>query len=59
MADIDAPQDRDFGVLERRDETIAVRFTRLLPHPPEKVWRALTEAGHLAAWFPTTAPRSS
>ncbi len=31
-----------------------VRFSRRLPHPPEKVWRALTEAEHLAAWFPTT-----
>ena len=26
----------------------------MLPHPPEKVWRALTEEAHLAAWFPTT-----
>ena len=23
------------------------------PHPPEKVWRALTEPEHLAAWFPS------
>ena len=23
-------------------------------HPPEKVWRALTEPEHLAHWFPTT-----
>jgi uncharacterized protein YndB with AHSA1/START domain len=28
-------------------------FVRRLAHPPEKVWRALTEAEHLAAWFPT------
>jgi uncharacterized protein YndB with AHSA1/START domain len=54
MTEIDAPQEQDFGVLERGDATIAVRFTRQLPHPPQKVWRALTEAGHLAAWFPTT-----
>ena len=27
-------------------------FTRRLPHPPEKVWRALTEPEHLSAWFP-------
>ncbi|MCW2567279.1 MAG: hypothetical protein JWN54_1376, partial [Mycobacterium sp.] len=30
-----------------------LRFTRRLPHPPQKVWRALTEPEHLAAWFPT------
>jgi uncharacterized protein YndB with AHSA1/START domain len=29
-----------------------LRFTRTLPHPPAKVWRALTEDQHLAAWFP-------
>ena len=27
-------------------------FTRFLPHPPEKVWRAITEPEHLRAWFP-------
>jgi uncharacterized protein YndB with AHSA1/START domain len=31
-----------------------LRFERTLPHPPEKVWRALTERDRLAAWFPTT-----
>jgi uncharacterized protein YndB with AHSA1/START domain len=30
-----------------------LRFTRRLPHPPEKVWRALTETEHLRAWFPS------
>ena len=29
-----------------------LRFVRHLHHPPEKVWRALTEPEHLAAWFP-------
>ena len=28
------------------------RFERRLPHRPEKVWRALTEQGELARWFP-------
>ncbi len=28
------------------------RFERRLPHPPHKVWRALTDAGELAGWFP-------
>jgi uncharacterized protein YndB with AHSA1/START domain len=29
-----------------------LRFERRLPHPPEKVWRALTEDDELACWFP-------
>jgi uncharacterized protein YndB with AHSA1/START domain len=41
------------GQLERHDDRWQLRFTRRLPHPPEKVWRALTEPEHLAAWFPT------
>src|SRR3954469_4980571 len=41
------------GQLEHRDGRWELRFTRTLPHPPEKVWRALTEPEHLAAWFPT------
>jgi uncharacterized protein YndB with AHSA1/START domain len=44
----------DYGTLERGDGTVTLRFTRLLAHPPSKVWRALTEAEHLASWFPTT-----
>ena len=28
------------------------RFERRLPHSPEDVWRALTEPGELAHWFP-------
>jgi uncharacterized protein YndB with AHSA1/START domain len=40
------------GQLEQHDGRWQLRFTRRLPHPPEKVWRALTEAEHLAAWFP-------
>jgi len=28
------------------------RFERRLSHAPEKVWRALTDAKELAAWFP-------
>lgn len=29
-----------------------LRFTRDLPHPRPKVWRAITEPEHLRAWFP-------
>ena len=43
------------GRLERVDDgRWQLCFTRTLPHPPEKVWRALTEPEHLAHWFPTT-----
>ncbi|MFC5267283.1 SRPBCC family protein [Kribbella qitaiheensis] len=30
-----------------------LRMERRLTHPPEKVWRALTDPSELAAWFPT------
>jgi len=44
-----------YGKLERLDETHwQLRFTRTLAHPPEKVWRAISEPEHLARWFPTT-----
>jgi uncharacterized protein YndB with AHSA1/START domain len=43
------------GTLEKiADQRWRLRFVRTLPHPPEKVWRALTEPEHLAAWFPTS-----
>jgi uncharacterized protein YndB with AHSA1/START domain len=31
-----------------------LRFTRAFRHPPEQVWRAISEPEHLAHWFPTT-----
>jgi len=42
------------GVLERVDDRSVLRFRRELPHPREKVWRALTEPSHLVSWFPTS-----
>jgi uncharacterized protein YndB with AHSA1/START domain len=36
------------------DDRWAIRFARRLDHPIGKVWRALTEPEHLAAWFPST-----
>lgn len=42
------------GTLEQVEGRWRLRFERVLPHPPEKVWRALTEEAHLAVWFPTT-----
>jgi uncharacterized protein YndB with AHSA1/START domain len=32
-------------------------FTRELPHPPDKVWRALTAPDQLRGWAPYTADR--
>ena len=46
--------DSEYGELDRSQGRPTLRFTRRLAHPPEKVWRALTEPEHLAAWFPTT-----
>lgn len=38
--------------LRRIDGKPVLRFERLLRHPPTKVWRAVTEPGELAHWFP-------
>jgi uncharacterized protein YndB with AHSA1/START domain len=41
------------GVMEvREDGKYVLRFERRLPHPPEEVWRALTEPDQLRQWFP-------
>lgn len=42
-----------YGVLERSGDRPQLRYERRLAHPPEKVWRALTEPEHISAWFPT------
>lgn len=34
------------------DTRPVLRFERVLARPPEAVWRAITEPGELAAWFP-------
>ncbi len=44
----------EYGELERDGDRNELRFVRRLPHSPQKVWRALTEAADLAQWFPTT-----
>jgi len=44
-----------YGKLEQgRDGRWQLRFERRLTHPQEKVWRAITDPEHLAAWFPST-----
>jgi uncharacterized protein YndB with AHSA1/START domain len=48
-------QQQSHGTVERLDDGLwRLRFTRTLPYPKEKVWRAITEPDHLAHWFPTT-----
>src|SRR5438094_8921356 len=44
--------DADIGTLNRQGDRWTLMFTRRLAHSPEKVWRAVTEPEHLAAWFP-------
>src|SRR5262245_50675976 len=41
-------------LVELGDDRVGVRFERRLAHPPDRVWRAITEPGELAAWFPDT-----
>jgi uncharacterized protein YndB with AHSA1/START domain len=43
----------EHAVLIERDGRSVLRFERLLTQPRERVWRALTERGELAAWHPT------
>jgi uncharacterized protein YndB with AHSA1/START domain len=40
--------------LRRIDGKPVLRIERLLRHDPAKVWRAVTEPGELAHWFPAT-----
>ena len=41
------------GELRPAADRWQLHFTRRLAHRPEKVWKAITEPEHLAAWFPT------
>ncbi|SRR6266511_704169 len=43
------------AVLQDREGRPTLRFERVLRHPPERVWRALTEPDELAGWHPTPA----
>jgi uncharacterized protein YndB with AHSA1/START domain len=40
------------GTLHTVEGRPMLRFERRLAHPPEKVWRAITEPAHLTQWFP-------
>lgn len=39
--------------LSTADGRSVLHVERRLAHPPEKVWRALTEPAHLSQWFPS------
>ena len=41
------------GVMEGKGATLV--FRRRLPHPPESVWKALTDPAELASWYMTKA----
>lgn len=40
------------GELEPAGDRWRLVFRRRLSHPPERVWRAITEPEHLQEWFP-------
>jgi uncharacterized protein YndB with AHSA1/START domain len=40
------------GTLHHQGNLHTLRFERRLAHPPEKVWRALTDNAELVHWFP-------
>jgi uncharacterized protein YndB with AHSA1/START domain len=43
---------RDGKLIEVGGDRVGVQFERRLAHPPERVWRAVTETEELAKWFP-------
>jgi uncharacterized protein YndB with AHSA1/START domain len=43
------------GTLETIDGRPALRFERVLAHPVERVWRAISEPAELGRWFPAAA----
>src|SRR5436309_190483 len=52
---MNSTEQQPYGTVERLDDgRWRLRFTRTLPYPREKVWRAITEPEHLEHWFPTT-----
>ena len=41
------------GEVLRKDDLFGLRYERRLAHPPERVWRAITESDQLRHWMPT------
>lgn len=40
------------GQIKQDDQGVTLHFERQLSHPPERVWRALTESDQLRHWMP-------
>jgi uncharacterized protein YndB with AHSA1/START domain len=43
----------DLGTFVSFEGRPAVRFVRTYPHPPERIWAALTEPDQVRHWFPS------
>jgi uncharacterized protein YndB with AHSA1/START domain len=43
-----------WATLDTADNRPVLRFERRLAHPPEKVWKAITDPSEMAHWFPAT-----
>jgi uncharacterized protein YndB with AHSA1/START domain len=48
----DPTADSPMAGVVRDGRRVGLRYRRSLRHPPEKVWRALTESEHLRHWLP-------
>jgi uncharacterized protein YndB with AHSA1/START domain len=45
--------DHPLGEVLHDGDTVGLRYERQLAHPPERVWRAITESDQLQHWLPT------
>lgn len=52
MTDTSTDASGPLGSVTREGQTVVLTYERELSHPPEKVWRAITESEHLREWFP-------
>jgi len=43
------------AILEDHEGRTALRFERRYPHPPERIWRALTDPDEMSNWHPSPA----
>ncbi len=47
--------DSGTGRVDVEGEKATLVFRRRLPHPPERVWKALTDPSELSSWYMTEA----
>lgn len=43
-----------YGAIRKTDDGYEATYERILTHPPEKVWRAITDPEHIKDWFVRT-----